>query len=191
MVVIMSKSNENSTNNEELPRPGSVLFNFNYQDEASRKRMLKRWKNLNKYLMIPLYRARLLPLLGFGKIFLVLKTKGWKTGKTRRTPLEYRRYEGTIIVFAARGENATWVKNMRSHPEYVTVTSGFHNFIPRIEIVSDIDQRITIAKWYVSKFGKAANLLFGWDPKLDNLETTNFSKLAELLSIVLLHKDNN
>lgn len=191
MLVLMSKSNEINRNKEELPRPGSVLFNFNYQDEASRKKMLKRWKNINKYFMIPLYRAKLLPLLGFGKIFLILKTKGWKTGKTRRTPLEYRRYEGTITIFAARGKNATWLKNMQSYPEDVIVTYGFHRFTPRIEIISDIDQKITIAKWYVSKFGKAANLLFGWDPKLDNLENTNFSKLADLLSIVILHKDNN
>ena len=186
----MSKSNEIIINNEELPRPGSVLFNFNYQDEASKKKMLKRWKNLNKYLMIPLYRAKLLPLLGFGKIFLILKTKGWKTGKMRRTPLEYRRYEGTIIIFAARGENATWVKNMRVHPDNVSVTHGFQKFVPIVEIISDIDQKITIAKWYVTKFGKAAKLLFGWDPKLDNLETSNFSNLTGLLTMVLLHKNS-
>ncbi|MBY9021948.1 MAG: nitroreductase family deazaflavin-dependent oxidoreductase, partial [Candidatus Lokiarchaeota archaeon] len=137
------------------------------------------------------YRAKILPLLGFGKIFLILKTKGWKTGKIRRTPLEYRRYEGTIIVFAARGGNATWVKSLRAHPEDVSVTYGFHKFKPRIDIVSDVNQKITIAKWYVTKFGKAAKLLFGWDPKLDNLETSNFSKLADLLTMVLLHKNNN
>ena len=51
----MSKSNESSTNNEDLPRPGSVMYNFNYQDEASRKKMLKKWKRLNKYLMIRFY----------------------------------------------------------------------------------------------------------------------------------------
>lgn len=185
----MSKSNEISADNEELPRPGSVLFNFNYQDEASKKKMLKKWKRLNKYLMIPLYRARLLPLLGFGKVFLILKTKGWKTGKVRRTPLEYRRYEGTIVIFAARGENATWLKNMRANQDDVSITYGFHKFIPRIEILSDMDQKITIMKWYVTNFSKAAKLLFGWDPKLDNLETTNFLKLATLITIILLHKD--
>ena len=139
--------------------------------------------------MIPLYRARLLPLLGFGKVFLILKTKGWKTGKVRRTPLEYRRYEGTIVIFAARGENATWLKNMRANQDDVSITYGFHKFIPRIEILSDMDQKITIMKWYVTNFSKAAKLLFGWDPKLDNLETTNFLKLATLITIILLHKD--
>ncbi len=186
----MFKSNEIKTNNEQLPRPGSVMFNFHYKDEVSKKKTLKRWKNLNKYLMIPLYRARLLPLLGFGKIFLILKTKGWKTGKTRRTPLEYRQYEGTIVIFAARGENATWIKNMRANPDDVSVIRGFHHFKPRIEFVSDVNHKMTIMKWYVLKYSKAAKMLFGWDPQNDNPETTDFSNLANLITIILLHKEN-
>ncbi|MFX1313727.1 MAG: nitroreductase/quinone reductase family protein [Promethearchaeota archaeon] len=187
----MFKPSEINKDSEELPRPESVMFNFHYQDEEHKKRTLKRWKKLNKYLMIPLYRAKLLPLLGFGKIFLILKTKGWKTGKMRRTPLEYRRYEGTIIIFAARGENATWVKNMRANPDDVSVIYGFHHFKPRLEFISDINQKLTILKWYVSKFSKAAKVLFGWDPNKDNIETIDFSKLTNLITIVLLHKNNN
>ena len=187
----MSKSNEINMNNEELPRPGSVMFNFHYQDDESIKKTLKKWHKLNKYLMIPLYRVKLLPLLGFGKIFLILKTKGWKTGKVRRTPLEYRRYEGIITIFAGRGENPTWVKNLRANPEDVSVMHGFHSFKPHIEFISDINQKQDIIKWYITKFGKAAKVLFGWDPKQDNLETMDFSKLINLLTIILLHKDDN
>ncbi|MFW9876872.1 MAG: nitroreductase/quinone reductase family protein [Candidatus Thorarchaeota archaeon] len=178
-------------NNEELPRPGSVMFNFHYQDEASKKKSLKRWKRLNKFLMIPLYRTKILPLLGFGKIFLILKTKGWKTGKTRRTPLEYRRYKGTIVIFAARGENATWIKNIRTNPDDLSVVRGFHHFKPRIEFVSDINQKLIIMQWYISKFSKPAKILFGWDAKTDNIETSDLSKLTNLITIVLLHKNNN
>jgi deazaflavin-dependent oxidoreductase (nitroreductase family) len=175
-------------NNEELPRPGSVMFNFHYQDEDSKKNTLNKWKKLNKYLIIPLYRAKLLPILGFGKIFLILKTKGWKTGKSRRTPLEYRRYEGIITIFAARGESATWVKNVRANPNDVSVTYGFHTFKPHIDFVSDINQKIAIMKWYVTKFGKAAKMLFGWDSKKDNPESTDFSRLVDLISIIHLKK---
>ena len=177
--------------NEELPRPGSVLFNFHYRDEKSRNKTLKKWKRLNKYFIIPLYRAKLLPLLGFGKIFLILKTKGWKTGKLKRTPLEYKRYEGAIIIFSARGENAMWVKNIRTNPDDVSVTRGFHDFKPRVEFISDIDQKLQIIKWYVANYGRFARVLFGWDPKIDNPETADFSKLANLLTIVVLHEDNN
>lgn len=189
-MVIMSNSNNAKINNKELPRPGSVMFNFHYQDEASKEKTLNRWKKMNKYLMIPLYRVKLLPLLGFGKIFLILTTKGWKTGKVRRTPLEYRRYEGTIIIFASRGEDSTWIKNMRSNPEDVSVMYGFHHFKPHIEFVSDINQKLTIMKWYVANFGKAAKMLFGWDPKKDDPETIDFTKLINLITIVYLHKDN-
>ncbi|MFW9873168.1 MAG: nitroreductase/quinone reductase family protein [Candidatus Thorarchaeota archaeon] len=182
----MSKSIEI---NGDLPRPGSVMFNFHSQEETSKKKTLKRWNRLNKYLMIPLYRIKFLTLLGFGKIILILKTKEWKTGKVRRTPLEYRRFEDTITIFAARGENATWVKNLRSNPDDVSVYHGFHHFKPRIEFISDIDKKITIMKWYVSKFSKAAKVLFGWDPKKDDLETTDFLKLVNLISIIFLHKD--
>lgn len=187
-MFIMSKSNKIETKNEELPRSGSALYNFHYQDEISINKTLKRWKNLNKYLIVPLYRIRLLPLFGFGKTFLILKTKGWKTGKVRRTPLEYRKYEGIITIFAARGENATWVKNVRSYPDNVSIICGFHHFKPRIEFVSDDNRKKLIMKWYATKFGKAAKVLFGWDPKTDDPESVDFSKLTNLISILLIHK---
>ncbi|TFF98588.1 MAG: nitroreductase family deazaflavin-dependent oxidoreductase [Promethearchaeota archaeon] len=185
----MSEPNQKKMNHDDLPRSGSVIYNFHYQDESSKKDTLKKWKKLNKYLVIPLYRSKILPLLGFGKIFLLLKTKGWKTGKIRRTPLEYRRYQEDIIIVSARGENAAWIKNMRAHPNHVEVTVGFHIFKPLIEFVSEGSQKLKIIKWYIAKYSKAAKMLFGWDPKNDDLETSNFENLVNLLTIVLLHKD--
>ncbi|MFX1496937.1 MAG: nitroreductase/quinone reductase family protein [Promethearchaeota archaeon] len=184
----MSKSNNIEIKNEELPRPGSVLYNFHYQDEASIIKTLKRWKKLNKYLMVPLYRIRFLQLFGFGRIFLILKTKGWKTGKVRRTPLEYRKFEGIITIFAARGENANWVKNLRASPDDISVICGFRHFKPRIEFISEDNRKKLIMKWYVTKYSKAANVLFGWNPKTDDPESIDFSKLTNLISILLLHK---
>ncbi len=184
----MSNPNESKVDNEQLPRKGSVMFNFHSQDELSKKKTLKKWKKVNKYLMVPLYRIKLLPLFGFGKIFLILITKGWKTGKKRRTPLEYRKYEGDIIIFAARGENATWVKNLRAYPESVLVMRGFHKFKPEIESISDINHKIDILKWYISKFEKAAKMLFGWNPKEDDLDKIDLSHLAGLTTIFKLKK---
>jgi deazaflavin-dependent oxidoreductase (nitroreductase family) len=184
----MPNSNNTKMNDGDLPRSGSVMFNFHFQNEEDKKKVLKRWQKINKYLMIPLYRVKLLPLLGFGKIFLILKTKGRKTGKIRRTPLEYRRYNDTITIFASRGEDTMWVKNLRSHPEDVSVMYGFHHFKPQIEFIEDKNQKLTIMKWYVKNFGKAAKMLFGWDPKNDDPETIDFTKLINLISIILLHK---
>ena len=182
----MTKMNDSS---EDLPRPNSVIYNFHNQDEVAKNKTLNRWKKINKYIVIPLYRVKLMPLLGFGKIFLLLKTKGWKTGNIRRTPLEYRRYEDEIVIFAARGENSTWVKNIRANPNDVEATIGFHSFNPRIEFVSEKSKKLMIIKEYIENNSRTAKILFGWDPKNDDLETSNFEKLANLLSIVLLHEN--
>ncbi len=182
-------SNDIENDNDQLPRPGSVMYNFNYQNESAKKGMLKKWSKMNKYLIIPLYRVKFLPLLGFGKIFLILSTKGWKTGKKRRTPLEYRKYEGVVTIFAARGEDATWVKNLRANSDEVSVTKGFHSYKPRVTFISNEEQKISILKWYISKYGKSAKVLFGWDPKKDDLNSVDLSKLSEMSTIIQLHKD--
>ncbi|MHA1534300.1 MAG: nitroreductase/quinone reductase family protein [Promethearchaeota archaeon] len=119
------------TNEELLPRPGSPLYKLNHVDENERKKTLRRWRILNKYLVLPLYRLRIFPLFGFGRLFLVLTTKGRITGKKRRTPLEYRRIEGIITIFSSRGEDAGWMKNIRAHPYALIVRHGFHRFQPR------------------------------------------------------------
>ncbi|TFG19062.1 MAG: DUF385 domain-containing protein [Promethearchaeota archaeon] len=182
----MSNSNDFKVDNEQLPREGSVMYNFHHQNEATKEKTLKRWKKMNNYFIIPLYRIKLLPVLGFGKIILVLITKGWKTGKTRRTPLEYRKYEGDILIFAARGENATWVKNLRKYPESVSITLGFHQFRTELHSISEPQKKIDILKWYITKFGRAAKTLFGWNPKEDNLNDIDLSKLVRLITIFRL-----
>ena len=91
---------------EDLPRPGTPLYNFIHEDSEIRKKTLKKWKRLNKYLVLPLYRIRFLPLIGFGRIFLVLTTKGRISGKMWKTPLEYHWIEGVMTIFSARGDDA-------------------------------------------------------------------------------------
>ena len=176
-----------TTNEDLLPRPGSPLYKLNHEDENKRKKTLKRWRILNKFLVLPLYRLRIFPLFGLGRIFLVLTTKGRITGKKRKTPLEYHRIEQVITVFSSRGEEAGWVKNMLVNPDHIMVRHGFHRFQPQVEFVANEDQKLEIMKWYVVNHGKAAKMLFGWNPKIDDPETTNFSNLVNLISIVKLH----
>ena len=88
--------------NDLLPRPGSPLYNLNQDDELKKKKTLKKWRILNKYLVLPLYRLSILPLFGFGRIFLILTTKGRKTGKKRRTPLEYHRIDALFLPLGLR-----------------------------------------------------------------------------------------
>ena len=183
----MASPNNIDVNEDLLPRPGSSLYNLNHKDDMIKNKTLKKFKKYNKYIVLPLYRSRILPLLGFGRIFLILTTQGRKTGKKRRTPLEYRRLEGIITIFSARGEDAGWMKNIRAHPNTLMVRHGFHRFQPQVEFVTNEDQKLEIMKWYVVNHGKAAKMLFGWNPKADDPETTNFTNLLRMISIVKLH----
>jgi deazaflavin-dependent oxidoreductase (nitroreductase family) len=173
----------------ELPRLGSVMYDFHFRDEVTRKKKLRKWQKLNKYIMIPLYRSGILPLLGFGWIILILTTVGYKNGTKRLTPLEYRKIDGCITIFSAMGEKSAWVKNLLNNPEKVSVRHGFHHYKPFIEFIKEPEQKESIIRTYVVRFGKAARMLFGWDPKKDNPDSTDFTKLIDLISIIKLHKE--
>ena len=97
----MTPSKKVKPNEAELiPRPGSPLYNLNNEDENIRKKTLRKWRIANKFLVLPLYRLRILPLIGFGRIFLILTTKGRITGKKKedaiRIPLDRRRYNDLL-----------------------------------------------------------------------------------------------
>lgn len=179
-------NNNQIKNREDLPRIGSALYNLNHPDEKIRKKTLKKYKRINKYLVLPLYRLKFLPILGFGRIFLTLTTKGRITGKKRRTPLEYHWINDIITIFSGRGEDAGWLKNLRANPDDVWVRHGFHSFRPHVEIVTDENDKLDIIKWYVTKHKRSAKLLFGWNPKVDNPEATDFSKMLKIVTIIRL-----
>lgn len=172
-----------------LPKLGTPLYNLNHENETIRKKTLKKWNRLNKILIIPLYRLFILPLSGFGRLFLILYTKGRITGKKRRTPLEYHRIDGTITVISGRGEEAGWVKNIRANPNAMSIRYGFHRFKPETEFVVDNEQKLQTVKWYVKNHGRSAKMLFGWNPKVHDPETTDFSKLLNLIIIIRFHKN--
>ena len=175
-------------NKELLPRPGSPLYNLNHDDVDEKKKTLRKWRMLNKYLVLPLYRLKILPLFGFGRIFLILTTKGRLTGKKRRTPLEYHRLEGIITIFSSRGEDSGWMKNIRVNPENLLVRHGFHHFQPQVEIVGNRNEKLRIMKWYLVNHGRSSKMLFGWNPKTDDPETTDYTNLLEMITIVKLHR---
>ena len=185
----MTIENQN-TFNEDLPRVGSALYNLNHPDENLRMKTLKKYKRINKFLILPLYRVKLLPLLGFGRIFLILTTKGRISGKIRRTPLEYHWIDDDITIFSGRGEESDWLKNLRVNPNDVIVRHGFHSFQPHIEFITSYKDKLKIIKWYVIEHKRSAKFLFGWRPKIDDPETTDFSKMLDSLVIIRLkHKD--
>jgi deazaflavin-dependent oxidoreductase (nitroreductase family) len=165
---------------DDFPRPGSAEYGLLLAEKEKKKKTLKQWKKLNKYFTIPLYRIGILPLFGGGKIFLLLFTKGRKTGKQRITPIEYRTKDNVIHVVSGRGKAAHWFKNLVAHPGQAKIKIGFKKYAVNFEIIQTID----LFKWYVTKFPKAAKMLFGWDPKKDKVEKADFTTFSELVEVV-------
>jgi deazaflavin-dependent oxidoreductase (nitroreductase family) len=66
--------------------------------------------------------------LGLGKLFgndiLILSTTGRKTGKTRRTPVEYFFHEGQYYIISGFGVQTDWYQNIMEKPQ-VTLQNGF------------------------------------------------------------------
>jgi len=187
----MTIKSKTKNEKEDFPRKGSALYNLINQNEIIKQKTLKRWKRLNKYLVLPLYRLRILPLLGFGRIFLILTTIGRLSGKKRKTPLEYHRIDDIITIFSGRGEEAGWVKNIRANPGSVWVRHGFHSFQATAVILTNENEKLKIIKWYVVKHSRSAKMIFGWNSKIDDPETTDFSKLLEMLTIIRIYKKND
>ena len=179
-------NNEDKIDAELLPRIGSALYNMNHPDEKIRVKTLKRYNMLNKYLVIPLYRLRILPLLGFGRIFLILTTKGRKTGKKRRTPLEYHWIDRIMTIFSGRGEDSGWLRNIRANQDSVWVRHGFHSFPARVEFMSNEYDKLKIIRWYGVKHSRSAKMLFGWNKKIDDPDSSDFSKLLSTIPIIQL-----
>ena len=186
----MTFADEIRSEDKSLPRLGSLLYNLNHPNEKIKQKTLKKFRRLNKFLVKPLYRLRILPLLGFGRIFLILTTMGRKSGKKRRTPLEYHWIDEVMTIFSGRGEDSGWLKNIRASPESVWVRHGFHSFPARLEFVIDEYEKLKILKWYVLKHGKSAKMLFGWDPNNDNSDTIDFSRLIDMIVIIRLFNQN-
>lgn len=109
---------------------------------------------------------------------------GRKSGKKRRIPLSSHRNDNIITIFSARGEESSWMKNIHANPESVWVRHGFHSFQARIEFVIDKIKTLNIIKWYVVKHSKSAKMIFGWNSKTDDPETTDFTNLLYMISII-------
>ncbi len=172
---------------ETIPRPGSVEYKFLFGTEEEKKRILKNWKRMNKLFTIPFYKIGIIPLTPLKKVFLLLYTKGRKTGKQRITPLEYRRKDGIIHVVAGRGSKAHWFKNLIANPDNVKIKIGFRKFDAEYKTLENISDKVELLQWYVKKFPRDAKFLFGWNPKLDDPEKTDLTHFASLIEIIQFH----
>ncbi len=52
----------------------------------------------------------------YGRLVLLLTTRGRKTGRPRVTPLQYEKIDGVFHVASARGDRADWFRNIVADP---------------------------------------------------------------------------
>lgn len=52
----------------------------------------------------------------YGRLVLLLTTRGRRTGKPRVTPLQYEQVGGAFVVASARGAAADWYRNVTANP---------------------------------------------------------------------------
>lgn len=96
-------------------------------DEVRREqRMLFFFKQLNRWMTVPLLRAGAGPWIGtpVGGWLLLLRVRGRRTGLVREVPLSYLIDEGAAWVMAGSGPTTQWYRNLLSDPEVEVVLPG-------------------------------------------------------------------
>ena len=181
-------SNENTDLKIFLPRKGSFEYKFLLAPEKKRKKFLKRFRIINKYVVVPLYKAGIIPLFGLGRLIILIYTKGRKTGLERVTPIEHQIINGDFYIFVGRGEKAHWLRNMLANPEDVKIKKGFKKYPVKFELIKDMNTVIEVYKWFVSNVPILPRFVFGWRKRKDKLNNTDFSYIAENLSLVKIWK---
>jgi len=79
---------------------------------------------------------------------------------------------------------------MYANPNDVKIRYGFHSFRPRIEFITAHEDKLNIIKWYVIEHKRSAKFLFGWNPKIDDPNTTDFTKMLDTLVMIRLYRKN-
>jgi len=173
---------------DSLPRQGTVVYDLIYGTDKQKNEAIRKFQVVNTYIVTPLYRISLLPLLGFSRIFLLFETMGRKSGKKRITPLEYHRINGVIHIISARGDRSDWFKNLHANPDKALVKLGFHWFKPEIEILDDPREKFGVLKWYVTTHPTLAKHLMGWNKETDDPESEILNPLVNFFQIIKIHE---
>jgi deazaflavin-dependent oxidoreductase (nitroreductase family) len=72
--------------------------------------------------------------------WVLLTTRGRKTGIPREVLLPCVRFDGTILVMSTYGERSDWMRNLRRHP-HVRVTHRGRVVDARAEVVEDLPRK--------------------------------------------------
>jgi len=164
-----------------FPLPGTNLYRL-ISDPAFKQSFHARLKQGNRVLA-PLYKLRVLPLLGVGKRLMLLTTRGRTSHKLRDTPIGYFRIGDSIYVFSSWGKAANWYQNLMAHPDDVYVQIGFRRFHALGVEVDPQDVQRVIER-LVLQDPRGARSLMGWDATRDQLAAADFSLMIEKVLVV-------
>lgn len=90
----------------------------------------------------------------FGRIMVITNT-GWKTGRRRRTPVNYANVFGEIYCTAGFGKVAHWYKNIQANPNVeIWLPDGWWAGVA--EDISDADNRLFLLREVLVASGFAA-----------------------------------
>ena len=165
-----------------FPAPGTHLYRL-IVDPAFKRAFFARVKRGNR-MLAPLYKLRILPLLGLGKRLMLLTTRGRTSHKLRDTPIGYFRIDGSIYVFSGWSKAANWYQNLMAHPDDVYVQIGFRRFHARAEVVEDPQAAQRVVEHLILQDPRGARALMGWDPARDQLAAADLSLMIEKVLVV-------
>jgi len=118
---------------------------------------------LNRWFMIPVFRsglgaAMVSPLAGY---IMLLSTIGHKTGKLRRTPVNYALIDGDVYCIAGFGSVAHWARNLAAIPEAeVQLPAG--RFWGRVQVLTEEADRLRVGRQVLKNAG-FAGFVFGFN----------------------------
>lgn len=119
---------------------------------------------INKYLMVPLFRMGLGPLMGnpFSGYIMIVKTVGRKTGKMRFSPVNYAIQNGCIYCLAGFGQVCDWYRNLRANPQVELILPGRSVSGAAVEVLESPEY--LLAARQVLKNGGFAGFFMGFNP---------------------------
>lgn len=149
--------------------------------EAALRRMFH-W--LNRFMLL-MWRIGLGPSMSawptVGGRIMVLTHTGRKSGKRRRTPLNYAEVDGDIYVVAGFGVIADWYRNIRANPNVeIWLPSGWWAGVA--EEATDAPQRLDLLREVLRGSGIVAPL-FGVAPDLPDSRLVDATAAYRLIRI--------
>ncbi len=122
------------------------------------------FKQLNK-VMVALYRLGLGPFISNPQTgyIMVLTTIGRKTGRKRRTPVNYAIVDGDVYCTTGFGVTSDWYRNLKANPQVEVWLDG-HWWAGTAEEVTDLAEWLPLYRLILINSGFAAKTFAGIDP---------------------------